>query len=270
MREHISDHRDGFPPGWTDITRFDDPAEVTGIGVAVLKLAKGEKFDVTFANEMAWLLMDGKARLELNGVRHHFTRHSLFDDGPSCIHAAAGATLAIQAESDCEFTVYQCANRKQFAAEIYQPDAVADELRGAGQVGGTCERVVRTIFSDDNSDPNADLVLGEVLTLPGRWSSYPPHHHAQPEIYHYRFDDPKGWGHAEFDDAVVKLRPFDTTRIINKKTHSQVAAPGYAMYYSWVIRHLPDSRYGVPEFVPEHSWIMSPGSTCWHPGRDKV
>lgn len=47
--------------------------------------------------------------------------------------------------------------------------------------------------------------------------------------------------------------------------HAQVAAPGYGMYYSWVIRHLPDNPYTVPEFTDDHSWTMNPDAETWHP-----
>ena len=102
-------------------------------------------------------------------------------------------------------------------------------------------------------------MLGEVVTLPGGWSSYPPHHHPQPEIYHYRFTHPQGFGHAEHGDDVFKVRQYDTIRIQAGNDHAQVAAPGYGMYYAWVIRHLPGQPYDVPEFTAEHAWTMKPG-----------
>jgi 5-deoxy-glucuronate isomerase len=37
------------------------------------------------------------------------------------------------------------------------------------------------------------------------------------------------------------------------------------MYYSWVIRHMPDNRYSDPEFKDEHKWIMQADSQYWRP-----
>ena len=59
--------------------------------------------------------------------------------------------------------------------------------------------------------------MGEVVTAPGGWSSYPPHHHEQPEIYHYRFTEPQGYGHAECGDDVFKVRQYDTYKIVDEK-----------------------------------------------------
>ena len=126
-------------------------------------------------------------------------------------------------------------------------------------------RYVRTIFDAGNSPPEAGLVLGEVVTFPGGWSSYPPHHHPQPEIYHYRFTAPQGYGHAELGEAVVKVREFDTVCIPAGHDHAQCAAPGYGMYYSWVIRHLPGAPYTAPSFTPEHAWTMSRDARFWWP-----
>ncbi len=126
-------------------------------------------------------------------------------------------------------------------------------------------RFVRTIFDRSNSHPDTQLVLGEVVNFPGRWSSYPPHHHPQPEIYHYRFTNPHGYGHAELGEDVYKVRPGDTLKILDELDHSQCSAPGYGMYYIWVIRHLPNSRYTVPVFTDEHRWTMDPASHFWSP-----
>ena len=304
MSDLISSHRAGFGPGLTAITRHDDPHEPTGLGLAVLKLAAGEHYHEVTPVETAFLLMSGsvtvfdiyktgrrssfaqrsprplgegmgvressdeKNQVKLDNVANRnvkLARASLFDDAPGCIHLAAGAELKLSAESPTEFTVYRTANRKPFAPRIFLPADTADEQRGKGQVGGACLRLVRTIFDRHNSDANAELVLGEVITLPGRWSSYPPHRHRQPEIYHYRFDRPQGYGHAELGDKVLMVRNFDSVKIFHPADHAQCAAPGYGMYYAWVIRHLPGDPYTGPEFAVEHRWTMEPGAQVWHP-----
>jgi len=154
---------------------------------------------------------------------------------------------------------------KRFPVRWFAASDTANEPRGKGQVGGACLRFVRTIFDRRNSPEEVELVLGEVITMPGRWSSYPPHHHPQPEIYHYRFTKPQGFGHAELGEQVLKVRQNDTVKILDGLDHAQCAAPGYGMYYAWVIRHLPDNPYTVPDFTPEHAWVNEPGATSWFP-----
>jgi 5-deoxy-glucuronate isomerase len=265
MNAHIVEHRAGFGPGLTVITRYDDAHEPTRLGLAVLNLAAGANHDEVTPVETALLLMSGSVTIGVAGRQVRLTRASLFDDAPGCVHLAAGAKLSISTASPAEFTIYRTANRKRFESRIFLPEETRDEPRGKGQVGGACLRLVRTIFDRTNSDPNAELVLGEVVTLPGRWSSYPPHHHAQPEIYHYRFARAQGYGHAELGDDVFKIKNYDTIRILAGKDHAQCAAPGYPMYYSWVIRHLEGNPYTVPEFTEEHRWTMAPDAPMWHP-----
>jgi 5-deoxy-glucuronate isomerase len=261
----ITRHRAGFGPGFTPITRAGEPGDETGISMGVLRLARGETHVAKLAQETAFLLMAGRVTGDIGGVAFELARVSLFDDAPACLHGPAGADVTLRATTDAELTVYACDNPETFAPRVFRPGDVADERRGEGQVGGRCLRLVRTIFDARNSPPQARLVLGEVVTLPGGWSSYPPHHHPQPEIYHYRFTHPQGFGHAEHGEDVYKVRQYDTIRIRAGLDHAQVAAPGYGMYYAWVIRHLPGQPYDVPEFTPEHAWTMRPEAKIWEP-----
>ena len=265
MTLHITQNRSGFGPGLTPVTRVDESNDNTGIAFSILKLAAGSVHKETTAHETAWLLMEGRVTVSVGGKNTEFSRASLFDESPSCLHVAAGETVSFTCHSDVEFTVYATKNTKPFKPRLFQPKDVPNEHRGAGQVGGACLRFVRTIFDGKNADPNAELVLGEVVTMPGRWSSYPPHHHAQPEIYHYRFTKPQGFGHAELGEDVRKVRQYDTIKILNGVDHAQCAAPGYGMYYSWVIRHLPENPYTIPEFTAEHRWTMEKGADMWQP-----
>jgi 5-deoxy-glucuronate isomerase len=249
--------------GYTAVTHAAE--DLTGISFGILKLQAGASHQVTTQAETAFLLMSGVVRLSAGGREERFRRQSLFDEGPSCLHVSAGTGIVIAAEEDSELTTYETLNRRQFEPRFYQPAHVPTEHRGKGQVGDTCYRFVRTIFDRSNADPNAELVLGEVITMPGRWSSYPPHHHPQPEIYHYRFTMPQGYGHAELGDRVFRVRNYDTIRIPAGLDHAQCAAPGYGMYYSWVIRHLPEKPYTVPEFTAEHRWTMDPEAQFWEP-----
>lgn len=265
MEALITKHREGFGPGYTAITRAGEPGDDTGISMGVLRLTDGQSHVATLAQETAFLLMEGRVTGQVGNLSFDLARGSLFDESPACVHAPAGVPLEIRAGADSELTVYACDNPATFMPRVFRPADVVDERRGEGQVGGRCLRLVRTIFDARNSPPEVRLVLGEVVTLPGGWSSYPPHHHPQPEIYHYRFTHPQGFGHAEHGDDVFKVRHNDTIRILAGYDHAQVAAPGYGMYYAWVIRHLPGQPYDVPEFTAEHAWTMKPDAKIWEP-----
>lgn len=234
-----------------------------GIGFSILRMRPGETQDIENPRETAVLLLTGDAEISSGCESRRVTRASLFNESPSALHCAAGAAVRIRAESESEFAVFQAANPRSFPTRIFDPSCLAQiEDRGKGILDGTAHRIVRTIF-DVRNRPGSDLVLGEVVAFPGRWSSYPPHHHPQPEIYHYRFTRPQGYGHAELGERVFKVRQHDTLLIRDGQDHPQVAAPGYGMYYIWVIRHLPGNPYQVPEFTEEHRWANVPGAGYW-------
>lgn len=264
-KEHITAHRRGFERGLTSVARHDDADNPSGIGIGVVRLAANERSVQRAERETAWLLMSGAVRVTIGQREIELSRQSLFDESASCVHVAAGCKVTFAAALDTELMVFDCANLQSFDARIFEPADVPNEQRGRGQVGDRALRYVRTIFDRTNSPQSVELVLGEVVTFPGGWSSYPPHHHPQPEIYHYRFTHPQGYGHAELGDTVLKVMANDTIHIPAGLDHAQCAAPGYGMYYSWVIRHLPDQPYTVPEFTAEHAWTLDAGGAFWRP-----
>ncbi len=252
--------RQGYPAGHSVITSTDDES---GVALSVLKLEAAAS--LTPARETAWLLLSGSLDVEVDGKTHALVRRSVFDDSPSAVHVAAGTAVRLSPKDPVELLQCETANTRAFASVVYPATAVKDEHRGRGKVHDAAFRFVRTVFDGTNAPAEAELVLGEVVNFPGRWSSYPPHHHPQPELYHYRFSDPRGYGHAELGEEVMKVRHGDTLRILRGVDHPQCAAPGYAMYYAWVIRHLPGARYVGPEFNPEHTWTMDEEAPAWWP-----
>ena len=257
MSEYLLRKPDGFSAGYSAITTIDEKIHDTGINFGILKLRGGEEYCISSQLESAYLLLNGKCIFEFDNEKCTHARASVFDEEPVALHLAANNTAKIIALTDCEFAVSAVRNAAQFPTQLFhQANILESEHRGKDLLNNTAYRIVRTIF-DIRNRPHAKLVLGEVITAPGRWSSYPPHHHPQPEIYHYRFTEPQGYGHSECGEEIFKVRQFDTYKILNLKDHAQTAAPGYGMYYLWVIRHLEDQPYVQPEFTEEHSWTKS-------------
>jgi 5-dehydro-2-deoxygluconokinase len=250
-------HPEGFFYGYTPITKIGDSSFDTGISFGILKLRQDEELTLLSELESAYLLISGECVFTFDDVEVSAKRVSCFNDEPFVLHCAAASTARIRAITPCEFAVSRVVNQNRFATRVYDASNMLEkEFRGRDLLNNTSLRIVRTVFDARNS-PDAKLVVGEVVTPPGGWSSYPPHFHDQPEIYHYRFTEPQGYGHAECGDDVFKVRQYDTYKIVDRKEHAQTAAPGYGMYYIWVIRHLDGNPYSVPVFNPEHSWTKT-------------
>lgn len=220
----------------------------------LIRLRAGQRFDWRQGEEVAILLIEGDVEFFSKEIRGEGKRYSLVDENPTVFHIPNNLDFSFVAREMSELAFISVENDMTFPPEIIQPEQVKIEHRGKGILDDSSYRIVRTAF-DYYSCPKSMLVLGEVLAPQGRWSSYPPHHHPQPEIYHYRFPDKRGYGHAEVGEDVYKVRDKDTIIIPPNKDHSQVSAPGYVMWYLWVIRHLPGCPYIEPEFTQEHAWI---------------
>jgi 5-deoxy-glucuronate isomerase len=243
----------------TAITREGEAELDAGIDFGIWR---GAALEETHAKESVWLLMAGEAGIEWPDGRATVARRSLFDQPPTALHVPGGARVRIEGRS--EWAVARAANDREFAARLYRPQDLKPEYRGQGLVQDASLRNVRLIF-DYATRPESNLVIGEVVNYPGRWSSYPPHHHVQPEIYHYRFSEPQGYGHSELGEQVMKVRGGDTVRILDGVGHAQVSAPGYAMYYIWIVRHLAGNPYRGFHFDPEHEWVLDPARQGWRP-----
>ena len=235
----------------------------------ILKLSADDSFQSEEPQERAFLLMTGHVRLEWSDPARsgseEVQRGSLLDEEPIVLHVGSRAKVRITCISpDAELAIQKTANDKPLPARLWKPGDYRSDRFGEGTMQDTSTRTVRTVF-DAATAPESNMVIGEVINHPGKWSSYPPHDHAQPEVYHYRFYPEGGFGHAEEEDQVYKMHSYDTYVIPPFRTHSQCAAPGYAMYYIWMIPHLPSNRFGPDSrvFRDEHKWVMEPSAPIW-------
>lgn len=250
------------PLSW--LVRERDFKGAAGLDFGVLKLSARSRHACAGRAEAVFVLLQGRARVTIGGRTITIGRRSVFEDGPVTLSLGRGESAEIVSVTATEWIVLRTENSAATGARVYRPEDCAAEDRGRGLAQDACRRLVRTIF-DYSTRPDSAFVLGEVINLPGRWSSYPPHHHPQPEIYHYRFTAPQGYGHAEIGPEVYRVVSGDTTLIPGGLDHAQVAAPGYGMYYLWVVRHLPRRPYRGFETTAEHRWLLDPRQQGWKP-----
>ena len=257
--------REAFRPGYNPIVdRRGRNADML-MDFGILSLEGGAGWESGATDEKALLLIGGSAELSWDGgpgpVR--VARGSLLDEAPTILHLPSGAAGAVRAGPDgAEFALFRTDNPGSFDPRLYLPADCRSEERGKGTMRETSTRIVRTVIEDSNA-PFSNFVLGEVVAVPGSWSSYPPHHHPQPEIYHYRFSPEQGFGLAAIGDQGTLIRHRDTVLIREGQVHPHCAAPGYGMWYIWAIRHLEGRRYVNPIFLPEHEWVTDARAAIW-------
>jgi 5-deoxy-glucuronate isomerase len=145
-------------------------------------------------------------------------------------------------------------------ARVLAPGAV--EVRGEGAF----ERRIHPILMGDEA---ADaLLVCEVLTPGGHWSSYPPHKHdrdAMPEesfleeTYYHRVAPAHGFGLQRVYtadrslDVSVAVGDRDTV-LVPRGYHTVSAPPGYDLYYLNVMAG-PTRAWAIAN-DPDHEWML--------------
>ena len=268
MSERLLRGPESLPYGYTSIAEMGKLHPDMHMDFGLLKLQQGEVFTENQQLERLYLLITGEVEFAFLGAQYQAARPDCFDHSPWVLHVPAGVDIRITGLSDgAELSVHRTDNEKIFDAKLYRPEDIPDEIRGKNTMRETGTRTVRTVL-DKSLAPWSNFVFGEVITYPGKWSSYPPHIHPQPENYYYRLLPENGYGFCEYGDDVYKVRNHDTVFIEPNYTHPQVAGPGYAMWYMWIIRQIEEDPYeGVkyPHFIEEHNWARQKDADIWEP-----
>ncbi len=238
-------------------TAVDDKGTQMDVGLLVMEA--GDTYTICEERkETAVLLFSGEVTYQWDGKTVEAVRSDCFHYEAYCLLAGKGTRIVLTAKAHSELYIQQTVNDRPYEAVMYTPETVQTQHAGdKGELMGCMRREIKTFFDYDNA-PFSNMVLGEVLNFPGKWSSYPPHHHPQPEVYFYRFDYPQGFG-AGFANGEIFKTGHNGLAIINHGFHSQTAAPGYAMCYAWGIRHLEGDPWKKTRIDdPEHSWLWKP------------
>ena len=231
----------------------------TQMDVGLLVMEAGDTYVIEEAEkETAVLLFEGTVTFSYAGKTVEADRPDCFHHEAYCLLCPRGIRIELTAHSHAEIYIQQTRNDRDYEPVMFSPDTVQVQHAGAnGELMGAMRREIKTFFDYENA-PFSNMVLGEVLNFPGKWSSYPPHHHPQPEVYFYRFDYPNGFG-AGFSNGEIYQTGHNGLAVINYGFHSQAAAPGYAMCYAWGIRHLDGNPWEKTRIDdPEHEWLWKP------------
>ncbi|CAI6040625.1 5-deoxy-glucuronate isomerase [Cohnella sp. JJ-181] len=181
---------------------------------------------------------------------------------PYSVYVPAGNRFAVEALTPLELALCAAPGREGRASRLIAPSDVGAEVRGSG----VTQRYIHNILPE--SEPADSLLVVEVFTPQGHWSSYPPHKHdrdALPdeslleETYYYRVKPEQGFAvqRVYTDDRSLDetLAVGDGQAVLVPKGYHPVSAPpGYEVYYLNVM--------AGPERVwrfyndPDHAWIV--------------
>lgn len=252
-----------LPFGYTEMCCRTGDEKVFLMDFGILKLRATESYEANSRDEWALLLICGEVEVTIDGVAFHGKRGSCLEDKPWCINFSGERHIWIYGISEeCEIAVMKTENSKCFGPFERSGERITSEWRGAGLMQEAATRLIRMV-NDVKLAPESNLVIGEDVQLPGKWAGFSPHHHPQPEVYYYKFFPEHGFALMRHGEEGVLVENNDIVMVEPGCVHPQVTAPGYAMYYLWVIRHLDGNPDIEPEYAPQHMWTAQEDAPIW-------
>jgi 5-deoxy-glucuronate isomerase len=233
------------------------------VGFEVFRLEPGQSFSWTVpaGREACLVIVSGQAEMFSGGesLGRLGSRRSPFEASPWSVYLPQGAQIETTAEEPLELALCTAPGTGALPVRVIPPVAVGNETRGSG----TNTRHVRNILPENATAES--LLVVEVITPGGHWSSYPSHKHDADdypnetyleETYYHRLERP---GFA-LQRVYTDDRSLDETMAVGDRDvvlvprgYHPVGAPhGFNLYYlnvmagpkrAWRFRFDPDQRW---------------------------
>jgi 5-deoxy-glucuronate isomerase len=165
----------------------------------------------------------------------------VFNGLPYALYLPINTGFSVTAETDCELAFCFCPAEQAHPAHLITHDEVEVEVRGGGNATRQINHILKPEF------PAHRLLVVEVYTPSGNWSSYPPHKHDEErgdaeavleETYYFRTraEPPGAFGVQRLYsprhglDLTATVRDGDLL-LVPHGYHTTAAAHGYDLYY---------------------------------------
>ncbi len=194
-------------------------------------------------------------------------RPNVFSGMPYTLYLPRRTDFTVESLSPALDIAYGwCHVENDHPARLVRPGDVEIEIRGGGNATRQINKIIPPGFDCQR------LVVVEVFTPAGNWSSYPPHKHDEhrvdeqgnlleadlEEIYFYKIDRPQGYAYQRIYTADRRLDELmlvqDSHLVLSPEGyHPVVAAPGYHCYYLNMLAGSAQSLAAVDD--PAHAWV---------------
>jgi len=251
-------------PGIKEVVGVSDGLK--SLQMSVLCLAPDETFHgKTNDQEIAFVLLSGNCTVSCGSkiFKNIGGRRDVFDGPGYTVYMPADSEYEVTAHTWTEAALGCTPANPGGEALLIRPEDVTYSSRGILN----WRRDIWDVMPPDF--PSQHLVVVEVITPPGNWSSVPPHKHEedclpaeikQEEIYFYRLKPAQGFvmqrvytDDGTLDEAVVAQN--NDAVIVPRGYHPVAVAPGYVCYY---LNFLSGKLKGMaPMDDVRHSWLKS-------------
>lgn len=233
----------------------------------VQKLVPGETWQhATGEDEVALVMLGGRCRVAALGQEWQIgERPNVFAGQPWALYLPHHTDYRITAETPVEVAVCGTRADESHPPVLIRPEDVQVEIRGAGNAARQINHIVKPEF------PAHRLLVVEVFTPSGNWSSFPPHKHDVSdmpreadleEIYYYRINPADGFAlqrlytaDGRIDHAYV-IRDGDLL-LVPEGYHVFAVAHGYTGYYLNILAGNEAARTMQPSDDPSLAWVRS-------------
>ena len=240
------------------------------LSFAARKMKRGDTWDFeTQKNELALVVLGGVCQVTSN--RGAWTdvgrRANVFVGMPYTLFLPADTRFTVEATSEeLDIAYGWCVATAEHSPRLVKPAEVEIEIRGGANVTRQINKMIPPGF------PASRLVVVEVYTPSGNWSSYPPHKHDEhivdaagnileadlEEVYFYKIDRPEGFAYQRIYTPDGKIDELVLARdghlvLSPQGYHPVVAAPGYNCYYLNMLAGSAQSLAATDD--PEHTWV---------------
>jgi len=238
------------------------------VGFRSLVLADGEVFELcTPDRETCIVIMAGTAEIAVDGqsLGPIGGRANVFVDAPpGAVYVPDAMPYRITALGRVEIALCTAPGTAGGTPRVVDPADMPTEIRGTG----SNTRHVRNILPE--TAPAQALLVVEVITPGGNWSSYPPHKHDQSaegeetsleETYYFRMNPPQGFAvqrvytQSRSIDETICVHDGDVV-MVPEGYHPVGATHGYDCYYLNVMAG-PERKW-IFRNDPDHAWIAAP------------
>jgi 5-deoxy-glucuronate isomerase len=235
------------------------------VGFEVLRLAAGRTVQRrTAGEEVCLVILEGFCNVSAgdDGWRGIGGRDSVFEGPPYAVYLPPGTEYSVEADSYLELAICSAPAEDGVEPFLVRPEDVEVEVRGSGNA----ERRVHPILMSEGQAER--LLVVEVLTPNGHWSSYPPHKHDQDDLpdesyleetYYHRIRPPQGFavqrvytGDRSLDETMTVVD--GDTVLVPRGYHAVSAPPGYDLYYLNVMAG-PVREWKFKN-DPDHEWLF--------------
>ncbi|MBY0009554.1 5-deoxy-glucuronate isomerase [Paenibacillus typhae] len=238
------------------------------VGFEVYQLQAGDTLSrSTEDNEVCLVLLSGKADVKAGDQLYAGIgeRMSVFENlPPYAVYVPAGGQYEITALTELELAVCLAPGTGKYPPRLIAPSDTGTEARGYGSMS---RRVVNILPERSVAE---SLLVVEVRTDGGNWSSYPPHKHDQDnlpaesyleETYYHRVNPAHGFvvqrvynDDRSLDETIAV--PDRSVVLVPEGYHPVSAPPGYDSYYLNVMAG--PVRTWVFHNDPDHEWLFRP------------